>query len=138
MQKQKRLSKQQKLILKCLYDNYKKRPGITFVYPDGNRERRNRWQVGYDGAMKSHKLSGEVAERLGEIVERDTWGLFSRKKHTRYQSDSFRASYSRSLRRLRNRGLIRVWSSRWSYTDRVKLTDEGYRIAKHIRYSDCK
>ncbi len=54
------------------------------------------------------------------------------------QTASFRASFSRCIRRLRDRGLIKIWiNKKTKYVLGVTLTPDGKKIAKNIKINPC-
>jgi len=68
----KKLSKQQKLILRTIYQDYKKNPMRKFWSDiktvDGHIkwESRNRWREGINGSMQTKKLSGLLSKKLNK------------------------------------------------------------------------
>ena len=54
------------------------------------------------------------------------------------QTEVFKASFSRTLKRLRERGLIqRSMSYHGRYMDHLKLTDEGYFVLETLKQNPC-
>ena len=193
MQDQKKLSKMQRLILKTIYDDYKKSPmawtgKIKPIYKDGKlvdfEPIQNRWRMGALGGVDTLWLSRKISDKM--VNKRVIWdrkaseqkeykkllknkrsyenGMISKKEyhkelqissiltslwrsdetdHKEWLTASFRASFSRSLRRLQKRGLVKLSSKHHEgkqikpYVNKITLTSEGEKIAKNIKIKSC-
>jgi len=80
-------------------------------------------------------ISQKISKQLSNA--RRQWNCKTRtrreKSHHDVQTESFKASLSRSLKRLQQRGLIQRYSScHERYMDHLKLTDEGYFVLESL------
>ena len=156
----------QKLILKTIYDDFKKHPMRKFWYDIEVKEdhhikweSKNRWRIGKQGMMSNKKLSDIVSRKMvnkrnkfnyreeskknyqefkksgdkADLQIAHYLSYFINKPEKNWQSNSFRASFSRSLNRLADRNLINLWINKDSgYTIGVTLTNDGEHIAKKL------
>lgn len=131
-------------------------------------ETKNRWREGLNGSMRVTKLSRAISkqmvnksctfDRKNKAKEHyqkykengDTHELLlanfiqkmsssqKYKSKTEYQTNSFRASISRSLKRLYKRGLIELGTrNETNYNFGIMLTPDGEKIARKIKFSEC-
>jgi len=94
----------------------------------------------FDCAAEAHKNYNEYTQSI-KNGNKDITGLLvasliersHKKKVLEWQKPAFRAAMSRSLRRLRDRGLVKTWVNIESgYAMFVALTATGEKIAKNL------